>query len=415
LEVKKEMQFFNDIYNLLKDNQLLLTGLGLSGAGIITFWLKDVPNKLINLLRRELTTELVLTSRNQIYHDFIFWVDKTYGHKNFRRLKVSNGLWGESRTVTSFGYGVHFITYKHIPLILTLTKESSNQSQYDKDSLNITKIGRSRKIFDEMLSMVTTENIDTSKTKIFNMKDHYWDYIRPINKREINSIFIEDTKKQKVLKALDTFISKEEWYIKNGIPYQIGILLYGPPGTGKTSFIKAIAGYLNYSIYYLPADKLYTINEAVSGLPDKCVLVIEDIDSNNATHSRQVKSKRLKQEEDIQDLLQISSLSDILNALDGLFASHGRILIATTNHIEKLDSALIRPGRIDLQIEIGFVNSEILNKFIHNFFPDSNLNIDIINIRPEITVAMLQNMILEGYDAKQIVEQVEDKKLSQVS
>ena len=94
--------------------------------------------------------------------------------------------------------------------------------------------------------------------------------------------------------------------------------------------------------------------------------------------------------------------SDLLNAIDGFFSSHGRILIASTNHIDKLDSALIRPGRIDLKIEIGYITSEILQEFLCNFYPTyKNYEYKIKN---NVTVAQLQGWMLEGLTADEIVE-----------
>jgi chaperone BCS1 len=97
------------------------------------------------------------------------------------------------------------------------------------------------------------------------------------------------------------------------------------------------------------------------------------------------------------------SLSEVLNSLDGMFSVHGRILIATTNHIENLDSALIRPGRIDLKIEIGYVNNEILKEFLDKFYPGNGIHISNIKLKNDLTVAMLQNMVLNGNTINEII------------
>lgn len=401
-----------NIQNFFQNNPIFAMAMSFGGAGIVSFWLKDVPKSIYNLLRRELTTELTITSQNAVFYDFLKWIERNYGHKNFRRLKVCNGKWGSSdeKVTTSIGYGTHFIRYKQTIFLITLNKESANQTERDKETITLIKLGRKRKVFDDFIKDVVVTETDLSKTKIYKMED-YWTFTKDQTKRNIDSIFIEDYKKELLLKSLDKFINNERWYLDNGIPYQLGILLYGPPGTGKTSLIKAIAGYLNYPIFYLHSEKLYKIELAMSTLPDNCIVVIEDIDSNSVTHTRIVSENdnkiRSKENENIFESFRTLSLSEILNSLDGIFSVHGRILIATTNHIESLDAALIRPGRIDIKVEIGFVNFEILKKFIGKFFPTYQL--ENIKIKPNTTIATLQNMILQGANVEEIINFVQDK------
>lgn len=391
----------------LQNNPLLATGLGLGGAGILTFWIKDIPKALYRFLKRELTTELVMTNQNTSYYNMLKWVEKNFSGKNFRKLKLTNGRWGyNNEATTSIGYGLHYLRYKKSILLINLVKEAANQSNYDKETLFITKLGRSRKLFDDLVKEIETLEIDKGKTKIYKMEDN-WMYIKDQKKRSLESIFIEQAKKDLITNSLNKFIQNEQWYLDNGIPYQLGVLLYGAPGTGKTSLIKAISGYLNYPIYYLSPQKLSKIEFAMSALPDKCVVVIEDIDSNLLTHSRNSGSNSTHEDKLDEEFMRIG-LSEVLNSLDGMFSAHGRILIATTNHIENLDPALIRPGRIDIKIEIGYVNNVILKSFINKFFPENHIEFDTLNVRPNVTVAMLQNMLLESKNAEEIVELISE-------
>jgi chaperone BCS1 len=391
-----------------KDNQLLMTGIGLSGAGILTFWVKDVPRRLYQLFKREFTTELIITSQNGVYHKVLKWIEKKYSNKNFRKLKLSNGMWGNSEnSTTSIGYGSHFIRYKNTALLINLSKEENSQSAYDKETIIVTKLGRSRKLYDDLIKEVETIETDVNKTKVYKMEE-CWIHVKDQNKRDISSVFLDKSKKDFLIDNLMTFISREEWYEKNGIPYQLGILLYGTAGTGKTSLIKAIAGYLNYHIYYLPTQKLGFIERAMSTLPEKCIVVIEDIDTNILTHSRENKDKDSKPNGSgfLEGMMSIS-LSEVLNALDGMFSAHGRILIATTNHIESLDPALVRSGRIDIKMEIGFINHEVLEDFLHNFFPENHVNfseLKNIKLKDKISVSMLQDMVLKGKSRDEIIK-----------
>ena len=407
------------IINFFQNNQVLLTALGLGGAGTIILWLKGVPVAIFNVLKRELTTEVEVSNQNRIFYDILKLVEKMYKDKNLRKLKLSNGKWGDdSRTILTMGYDTHWIIYKHVLLFVTLLKEPGNQTEREKDSLKFLKLGRSHKIFDDLLKEAEEMEEDKSVSRIYKMEDG-WTYVKKQLKRPLESIFIEQDKKKLLLNSLSDFINKEEWYLAHGIPYQLGILLYGPPGTGKTSLIKALASYLNYHIYYLPTSRLYRMERASSSLPDKCIMVIEDIDSNFVTMKREEddtprgvvssdfqKSPVIKQESSVDTYMESMekvALSELLNSLDGLFSSHGRILIATTNHLENLDSAIIRPGRFDIKMEIGYINKETLKMFLDSFFPNNNVDVEGLKLKNNLTIAALQNLILSGYKEDYII------------
>ena len=398
-----------EIINFCKSNQFLITGLGLGGAGVLTFWIKDLPLTFWAFIKRTFTTELFVTSQNLAFYDILNYIEKHHGNKNFRKLKITNGKWGyEEKSTTSIGYGYHYIFYKKCIFLIGLMKEVANQSANDKETISIRKFGRNRKILDEFIQESLTKIVDVNKIELYKSNKGNWNYIKKQNKRNINSVFIEKDKKDKLISMLEKFINSEKWYVDNGIPYQLGILLYGEPGTGKTSLIKAISGYLNYNIYYLPAGELNHIETAMSALPNKSMIIIEDIDSNFITKIRTDSNNIVEKDNDFIESMASIGLSEILNALDGMFSAHGRILITTTNHIKNLDPALIRPGRIDLKIEIGYVNIEILKDFMNNFFPNNNIDFKNLRINKNITIAELQNMVLQELSQEEIINYVEN-------
>ena len=146
-------------------------------------------------------------------------------------------------------------------------------------------------------------------------------------------------------------------------------MLTGPPGTGKTSLIKAISNSLKKNICYLKLKDITTddrLEDAFSNIVDNSIIIIEDIDcASDVVLSRALKPKDLKKEGLGGRGF---TLSCLLNCFDGLYDSEGRIIIITTNHPEKLDPALIRPGRIDYTINLDLCTIDQLQKFHKAFY-----------------------------------------------
>ncbi|MDO3651321.1 AAA family ATPase, partial [Nocardia mangyaensis] len=142
---------------------------------------------------------------------------------------------------------------------------------------------------------------------------------------------------------------------------------------------------------------------------------IEDIDAQGGPVARQGEKKEgsvgraIKKGNDEFEPLFGLTLSGLLNAIDGISGSDGRILIMTTNHPEKLDHALLRPGRIDVRIKIGYLCRETFEKFFKRFYPHYRLP-ENISFKEDITPAKFQGLVLENRNnPEKVLEKVVDK------
>jgi ATP-dependent 26S proteasome regulatory subunit len=153
-----------------------------------------------------------------------------------------------------------------------------------------------------------------------------------------------------------------------GIPYHLGMLFHGTPGSGKTSIIGALAGELKMNLYILSLAGEDMNDERfaclLSEIPPNSFMVLEDVDAAFAVRKRSTK------EDDAPG--SGLTLTGILNALDGFMASEGSIVLMTTNHRDRLDPALIRPGRVDYEEEFSTAAESQLRRLYARFFPNSN-------------------------------------------
>jgi hypothetical protein len=172
-----------------------------------------------------------------------------------------------------------------------------------------------------------------------------------------------------LIKDAQNFYSQHtiKTYSDKGMPHRRGYLLYGPPGCGKTSFITVVAAQLGKDVCILNLNDKVTDNGLASALraaPASSIIAIEDVDAIFVSVTRdghKVNDKRQMQSQSL-------TFSGLLNALDGVASQEGRIIIMTTNHREKLDPALIRPGRVDVEKEIRNASRKQIEGMFKRFY-----------------------------------------------
>ncbi|CAL1392029.1 unnamed protein product [Linum trigynum] len=225
-----------------------------------------------------------------------------------------------------------------------------------------------------------------------------WSHIVFKHPASFDTLAIDPARKREIMDDLLAFSKSEEYYARIGKAWKRGYLLYGPPGTGKTTMIAAIANFLSYDIYDLELTAVKDnsdLRKLLIEISSKAVVVIEDIDcSLEITGQRKKKkakkkttkkgeSEEEKKEDDggsggddkeleSGDETESSSnvtLSGLLNIIDGIWSASGgeRVVIFTTNHVEKLDEALIRKGRMDKHIELSYCDFEGFKVLAKNY------------------------------------------------
>ncbi|XP_051207016.1 AAA-ATPase At3g28610-like [Lolium perenne] len=211
-------------------------------------------------------------------------------------------------------------------------------------------------------------------------RDEVWSYINFDHPTTFDTLAMDPDEKQSIMDDLDDFRNNKDYYRRIGRAWKRGYLLHGPPGTGKSTMIAAMANYLNYDIYDIELTTLhsnYDLRKLFIETKSKSIVVIEDIDCSLDLSGHRATMMPPTQDDELDDVASerkrrrgsMLTLSGLLNFIDGLWSAHSgeRIIVFTTNHLDKLDPALIRRGRMDKHIEMSYCRFEAFRTLAENY------------------------------------------------
>ncbi|XP_020238429.1 AAA-ATPase ASD, mitochondrial [Cajanus cajan] len=225
--------------------------------------------------------------------------------------------------------------------------------------------------------------IKNRQLKLYTNNKTRWSHVVFEHPATFDTLAMKPKMKEDIINDLVRFKSGKDYYAKVGKAWKRGYLLYGPPGTGKSTMIAAMANFMNYDVYDLELTAVKDnsdLRKLLINTSSKAIIVIEDIDcSLDLTGQRKKKTEKVKgkeksstkrgDEDDDDDVGSKVTLSGLLNVVDGIWSACGgeRIMIFTTNFVEKLDPALIRRGRMDKHIELTYCCYETFKVLAKNY------------------------------------------------
>jgi chaperone BCS1 len=233
--------------------------------------------------------------------------------------------------------------------------------------------GDDTEVLGQFVADLIIQSEDTSPGKVnlfeYNPEHQHWHHRGVCRARPMDSVVMDAQRKKQLVDDVNDFLDKDtrKWYRKHGIPHKRGYLFFGTPGAGKSSIIQALAGSIAYNICYVhpthPKMSDAKLRHCVNEAPKRSLLIFEDVDAIFDKDRKPLVTNALL------------TFSGLLNALDGVGRANGQIFILTTNYRERLDSALIRNGRVDVHVEFIDADDAQIHTMFQRFYPEDKENL----------------------------------------
>lgn len=435
------MVLLNQFNEYAKVNPILAGAISLGGVGWLTYIARNLPLAIYRSIRNQLVTTLTVDNTESGMSGYAFskmltWVDSSrFGHLNremyaHTEYVESTVKPGQRRPVlrTSLG-ALPMLTVWEGSLCIVSRKKLEAASKGWNNTINwelrITRFGRDKKSLIRLLaSFDSEETIENPQIWEYGYTDG-WAHPRDIQARSLSSVIVPAEVKTKIISAIDRFLASEQWYRDRGFPYQLCIMLKGIPGCGKTSLIRALSTHLQRDLYPIALPKMSdeSLYRALSDAPKGSIVVMEDFNcavlrARNSELSTAKRDSRYMKPQASEGPVSDSSaeqsshktkhglsedwlglsLQGYLQAMDGLTTGGGKIIFMTTNVFDELDAAVVRPGRVDMIVELGALTDTEIKQYVQTMF-DNVCSEVLQSVEFEsITGAELQQIYKEHFE-----------------
>ncbi len=340
------------------DINSLFTGATLLAAiTYVGYQLKSMPILFWQYLKRKYVFSVHLEESTELFRYLEAWL---YNHYKNKYKNISVGVESNDGVLSLLieQYAdTFFIRYKNKRLLVSKTREKIEKPDSSRNAfIKAYSIQgwKAQTYIIELLEDVLKFHKENSKEIEYmysSTMGSEWTFLGKVPDVTLDGIIMPN--KKILLDDFKTFVDNKQWYINRGLRYKRGYLFFGPPGNGKTSLCIAMARKLHKNIYFMNLsdfEKDSQFTNSFRSVPSNSIIVVEDIDRMTIGGDKNI------------------SLSPILNCVDGSFSREGQIVIFTTNHIDKLDPALIRSGRIDIKCLFDNPKKPEVEKYLSRFF-----------------------------------------------
>uniref|UniRef100_A0A671ER66 BCS1 homolog, ubiquinol-cytochrome c reductase complex chaperone n=1 Tax=Rhinolophus ferrumequinum TaxID=59479 RepID=A0A671ER66_RHIFE len=344
----------SDFILALKDNPYFGAGFGLVGVGTALAVARKGAQLGLVAFRRHYMITLEVPARDRSYAWLLSWLTRHSTRTQHLSVETSYLQHESGRISTKFEFvpspGNHFIWYQGKWIRVERSRDMQMidlQTGTPWESVTFTALGTDRKVFFNILEEARDLALqqEEGKTVMYTAVGSEWrSFGYPRRRRPLDSVVLEQGLSERIVRDIREFIDNPKWYID-----------------------RALAGELEHSICLLSlTDSSLSddrLNHLLSVAPQQSLVLLEDVDA--AFLSRDLAVDNPVKYQGLGRL----TFSGLLNALDGVASTEARIVFMTTNHVDRLDPALIRPGRVDLKEYVGYCSRWQLTQMFQRFYP----------------------------------------------
>jgi chaperone BCS1 len=393
---------------LRSHNEFASGGLLLMLVGGLGVYMRAIPERFWEWLVGQ--TSMMITVNDD--DSSFYWVKEWFLEQNFleriRRVDLDTTIRSKGLALIP-APGRHWFWHAGRPFVVYFyrNEDPKGSSRRRTESLTFRTIGRRQAFLRKFVQEIVAchEKSLGIRSTLFVYAEG-WMRVEGYSPRLMESVILKSGEKDQLVRDIEKFRNARHRYRQLGVPYHRGYLLYGPPGTGKTSLVSAMAARFQINIYAinLSAFNDRALTSVINDVPQNSVILFEDIDCMKSGEARvthgEVAGKTAtnsieRQKEEVAGMG--VTLSGLLNVLDGFSAPENVLFVMTSNVIENLDPALLRPGRIDYKLYMGHADEKQKAELYERFFPHAargDAEIFVEAHRSAETMAEFQGLLL---------------------
>jgi chaperone BCS1 len=384
----------------------VISAFTLVATGAVISALQKIPSAVWGAIVRYTTVQLEVDGSSLSYKLFENWLNRHSVGDSASTYIVAAG---DESVVMAPGFGTHYIWHDRRLLIVSRQHKKDSGGTADfffrdspQESIRVTAVGPKRfgrRLLQTLVDDIHSTHLDRKGLSVRAWRHGYWFPLASRVNRPLSTVVLPAETKQEMVNSAQWFFDNNDWFVQRGIPWRCSFLFKGPPGTGKSSTVCALGTHFHRPVCIMNLSTMGSDDDLLSAFmlaPKNSIILIEDVDAMNSAASRAAAAEAEKAEKAApatpssappatkDDKKTGITLSGLLNAIDGVAAPEGRLLILTTNHPEKLDPALTRKARVDKEFYLGPLSPELVEEMATRFFPDDPATVSAIRSRADL-------------------------------